>query len=153
MCCSDMSKCWSVLTLFVSISALRDISPKYEHSVIIYSPSCCSKPVWLAIWYRFGMTWGWVNDDNIHFWLNYKCLVNTCTFYLRLKRLYRENTSSICACSVCHNCLFVSTKINTVSLLNCWRSTCTGIFSFFPLSYYYYCTTATEEICSQQLSQ
>ncbi len=98
---------------FSKIQLLKGIvHPKKESCIIIYSLSCCSKPVWVSflcwtlkkifwrmlvikqvmvpialhsiyfstmevnenqhIQYRFGTTWGWVNDDRIKtFWVNY----------------------------------------------------------------------------------
>ncbi len=92
-------------TIPLSINGI--VYPKMK-IVIIYSPSCHFKPVWL-LWITiedilknldlfvsvctystkslthfsyfafhrrkktnwFGITWGWVNDDKFHFWVNY----------------------------------------------------------------------------------
>ncbi len=65
-------------------SVLRNNSPQNKNSVIIYSPSCCSKLVWILFLSFFSwvlwvpLTRKWVNDDilflekTVHLWLSFK---------------------------------------------------------------------------------
>lgn len=79
------SKYWANLSMFWMLSYITMIANvqyadllvmKYGVNLIL-SPHLVSK--WLLLYflsilvksYRFAMTWGWVNDDKFHFWVNY----------------------------------------------------------------------------------
>lgn len=79
------SKYWANLSMFWMLSYFTMIANvqyadllvmKYGVNLIL-SPHLVSK--WLLLYflsilvksYRFAMTWGWVNDDKFHFWVNY----------------------------------------------------------------------------------
>jgi len=94
MCC-HCGKAWVTdmcISVFIEHSSnsncclFKEIKDKNEISVIIYLPSHHYKPVWLPLFekqlkyslkylllcsteeeksYRFGMTWGWVNNERI----------------------------------------------------------------------------------------